>query len=106
MYECENCDDTGTCPCGGSGCDGCDRNDPGRCRCHQRPARGDICPQEGCHESCLCNVLYGDLYVSAAEHHAWLRGDQPAELDARDLARLGPSTRGLADAPTWGERPW
>ena len=50
--------------------------------------------------------LYGDLYVSAAEHHAWLRGDQPAELDARDLARLGPSTRGLADAPTWGERPW
>ena len=55
VYECENCDDTGTCPCGGSGCDGCDRNDPGRCRCHQRPARGDIC-QEGCHESCLCNV--------------------------------------------------
>lgn len=53
---CENCDDTGTCPCGGSGCAGCEPVDPGRCRCHRRLARGTLCPQEDCHESCLCNV--------------------------------------------------
>jgi hypothetical protein len=54
MYTCNNCDDTGTCPCGGAGCESCDATDPGRCKCHARPERGDACPASGCREECLC----------------------------------------------------